>query len=118
MKIPFYFLTICLPLRILLVVGAYFLEQPTNSIPLEPFIALSFVMSLGFLSSNINSRIINRNAEVRGFAGGVKYWDSLAHATFFSLYGVYLALKIKCAYLVLLFDLIFGIITVLEHYLF
>ena len=108
----------CVPLRILLIVGAYLLEQPSSTAVREPFVALAIVMALGFLASNINSKILNKEKEVRGFAGSVKYWDSLAHSAFYFLFAFFLFQEIGNAYVILITDLIFGIITVLEHYYF
>ena len=115
-NIPLLFLIVCIPIRILLIVGAYFLEQPDTDVVKEPFVALAIVMSLGFLSSNINSQVLNKGTEVRGFAGSVKFWNSLAHATFFALFAFSLSLDTGHAYVVLVADFAFGLITVLEHY--
>lgn len=118
MNIPILFVSVCFPLRVLLVVGAYFIEQPTSTVPKEPFIALSIVMALGFLISNANSQILNKNKKVKGFAGGDKYWNSLAHSMFFILFAIFLTLNTGNAYIILLLDLIFGVITFVEHYCF
>ena len=116
-NIPLLFLTVCIPLRIGLIVGAYFIEQPDADVAKEPFVALIIIMSLGFLSSNINSQVLKRGSDVRGFAGSVKYWNSLAHATLFALYAFFLSHETKYSYVILIADLVFGLITVLEHYL-
>ena len=116
MKILFW--TVCVPLRILLIIGAYFLEQPSAATVKEPFVALAIIMALGFLASNVNSKVLNKGKEVKGFAGSVKYWDSLAHSAFHFLFAFFLSQETGNAYAILITDLIFGIITVLEHYYF
>lgn len=113
--IPILFLVVCIPLRVGFVVGSFFLER--SSVTKIPFVVLSFVAASGFFMSNVNSEIVKRGKVVRGFAGGVKYWNSLAHGFFYASYGTLLLLNTEFAFVVLGADFLFGLVTVLEHYL-
>lgn len=115
MSIPLSFIFICIPIRIIFIVGAFYLER-SNVVKL-PFIVIAYAMSLGFLVSDINSEIVKKGQVIRGFAGGVKYWNSLAHSGFFALFASFLLLGGGNAYIILIVDLIFGIVTVIEHYI-
>lgn len=112
---PLSFIFICIPIRILLIVGTFYLEH--SDVNKTPYIIIAFTMAIGFLTSDINSEIIHKGTDVRGFAGGIKYWNSLAHACFYSLVAIFLLLGNNNAFIILITDLIFGVVTVFEHYI-
>jgi hypothetical protein len=108
------FVFVCVPTRIALVVGAYYLEQPKSNVPLEPFIALAILLALGFFASDMNGKFF---PDTKGAFGNLRYWDNLAHAGFISLFAALLYLDTGYAYTALIVDMTFGMTTVAEYYL-
>jgi hypothetical protein len=105
------FLFVCVPVRLSLVIGSYYLENENHddTVSKTPFVVIASFISAGFFRAHYFGSQI-------GAFGGERYWDRLAHSVFYALYALSLGLSTDYAYLVLASDLVYGILTVLKKY--
>lgn len=103
------FITVCLPLRIGLCVGTYFVEQSENTPLIYTEASLLVVAAIGFF-------IVESSGKEVGFFGGKRYWNSILHGVLFILTAACLFSMIKTGFLLLILDTVVGTIYVANHY--
>lgn len=125
------FFLICIPFRIALAVLAWWLGEIGDGNVIagdrNPFVVwlignwtrygLAIFTGLAGLGMILMGylRSTGRRAN-HGFAGGEVYWNSYAHGTLYLLFTVLFLARVKYAYLVLVADVIYGVVTAVNHY--
>ena len=102
---------VCVLARIGLAVLVYYNTDTEYS---KYLAVLLFVMALGFLT-----RAIMRDTGVvpdKGFTGGDVYWNSYVHSLIYATAAVSLYANYQYTFMILVFDLVYGIIVFLDHY--
>ena len=100
------FLLGCLPLRTLLIWVVY--KRQINKIVVG---TLACAIALGFLFQHFRGNNV-------GAFGGTVYWNRLVHAFFYVICGILYALNWPGAWVPLLCDLLFGLVTFLRNFSF
>ena len=105
------FLAGCVPVRVGLIVGSYFIEQSSSDTLKYIAVVLAGLVAMGFFHADVTE-------SERGFFGSRRYWNSAIHGILYVLYAVMLAVGTEVGYIVLVVDLVYGIGTVFSHYWF
>lgn len=101
------FLILCLPVRLSLAVGSFFLEY--SDFNNNYFIGIACVIAAGFFYSDYTKK-------KKGFFGGKRYWHSSIHGISFLIYALMLAIDAKVGFIILTLDALYGTLIVVDFY--
>jgi phosphatidylserine synthase len=104
------FFGVCIPIRLLLVLGAYKLGNNYNG-----YNKLKIVISIFAILAAIGF-VYNGQTKEYGAFGSKRYWSGISHAIFYTLFAITLFKYPEHAWLILLLDVFFGLGTVSDHY--
>lgn len=102
------FLLICLPIRLTLAIGSFFLEY--SDFNNNYFIGLACVIAVGFFYSDYIKK-------KKGFFGGKRYWPSSIHGVTFLIYALMLAIDSNVGFIILTLDALYGTLIVVDFYI-
>ena len=112
----------CIPVRSALAWWAWRISNNTTeggSAQRYALAVLASLIGIGLIAQARRRDIANENTPTvvpRGGFGGEVYWNSYVHGGFYLLFALLFMTKFKNAWFVLVIDIIFAIVTVINHY--
>lgn len=112
------FAFLCMPMRLLFVLAAYFLAKKAEE--KQTWFTYIFGISLFAIGLVLCYFQFLRDSGKRqkvGFSGGKVYWNSYLHGSLWIIAGVVFFVKPRYAWTLLAADAILGLLTVVLHYI-